>query len=195
MTNNRLKWKADKHHSGYVKGDMQLGQDMAEAAHMQTCIRGENVKGLAHKSKTYWMTWQELHDFYHNNCHAVLPHACEFGHEHCSNNPKGVCIYAASMLDYMRESESAWIAALRDERIQELIGPESVNALWARMANCDKELAEDINRMFFDKGYTKDLEHRYGKQAHMYYGEFEALKGPCPMTRAEQPPESPCKVF
>ena len=195
MISNRLKWKADKDHPGYVKGDMQLGQDMAEAAHAQTIIQGENVKQLGHKSKTYWMTWQELSLFYRKNCHSVLPHACEFGHEHCSNKTKGICIYAASMLDHMREFESSLIAAFHDEAVQELLGPETVNRFWTRMVRCDKELAADMNRMLVGKRCYWDLAHRYARQAHMYYDEFEALKGPCPMTRAENPPEPPCKVF
>ena len=195
MTDNRLKWKADKDHPGYVKGDMQLGQDMAEAAHTQTVIRGENLKELSHKSKTYWMTWDELSSFYRRNCSRVLPHACEFGHEHCSDKPKGACIYSAAMFDYMRETESAWIAAFHDERIQELIGPEAVNGFYNRMVQYDKDLAADMNRMLFGKGCYEDLALRYSRKAHMYYGEYESLKGACPMVRAENPPEPPCKVF
>ena len=195
MTSNRLKWKAEREYPNYQKGMMQLGQDMAEEAHAQTVIRSHNLKGLSHKSKTYWLTWQELSDFYRNNCHSVLPHACEFGHPHCSDKPNGVCVFSASMFDYMRETESAWIAAFHDERIQELIGPEAVNGFYNRMVQYDKDLAADMNRMLFGKGCYEDLALRYSRKAHMYYGEYESLKGACPMVRAENPPEPPCKVF
>lgn len=195
MTNNRLKWKADKDYPGYVKGDLQLAYDMTHAAHVQTVIRSENVKQLAHKSKTYWLTWEELSRFYRDNCHSVLPHACEFAHEHCSTKPNGICVFAASMFDYMRESESSWIAALHDDRVQEMLGPEVVNGLYNRMANYDQDLAADMNRMLFGKRCYQDMTHRFAKQAHMYHDEFKALKGKCPMIRAEDLPEPPCKVF
>jgi len=195
MSNSRLLWRADKQYKYYKEGDIKLGKTLADLAHKQTQIQGQNLSHLSRKSKTYWMTWDECSAYYQKHCNYVLPHDCEFGHENCSDTPGGICVYCTAMFEHMRTHESSLLAAFQDERIQEILGPEEVNAYYNRMLGYDADLNRDINKKLLDKKCMIDLPSRYKEQGKQLKDLYEAFKGPSPMVRANDPPEPPCKVF
>jgi len=195
MTNKRLLWRADKDYKHYQEGDIKLGVDLANWAHAQTQVELKNSKQLAKRSKTYWMSWDECSEYYQKHCNHVLPHDCEFGHENCSDKPDGVCVYCTAMFEHMRAHESSLLAAFQDERIQEILGPEEVNAYYKRMLGYDAELNKDINKNLLSKKCLIDIPSRYKGQGKQLKELYDAFKGPSPMVRADDPPEPPCKVF
>lgn len=195
MTNPRLLWRADKDYKYYKEGDIKLGKDLADFAFAQTKIQGNDVQKLGKKSKTYWMTWDECSAYYQKHCNYVMPHECEFGHENCSDKPKGICVYCTAMFEHMRSHESSLLAAFQDERIQEILGPEEVNAYYQRMTNYDPDLNKDINKNLLSKKCMLDIPSRYKGKGEQLKELYDAFKGPSPMVRADDPPEPPCKVF
>ena len=195
MTNPRLLWRADKDYKHYEQGDIKLAKDIADFAFAQTKIQGNDVQKLGKKSKTYWMTWDECSAYYQKHCNYVLPHECEFGHENCSDKPTGICVYCPAMFEHMRAHESSLLAAFQDERIQEILGPEEVNAYYQRMTNYDPDLNKDINKNLLSKKCMLDLPSRYKGKGEQLKELYDAFKGPSPMVRADDPPEPPCKVF
>jgi len=195
MTNPRLLWRADKDYKHYQEGDIKLGKDLADFAYKQIKIQGVDVQNLGKKSKTYWMTWDECSAYYQKHCNYVMPHDCEFGHENCSDKPKGICVYCTAMFEHMRSHESSLLAAFQDERIQEILGPEEVNAYYQRMTNYDADLNKDINKKLFEKKCMIDLPSRFKGKGEQLKELYDAFKGPSPMVRADDPPEPPCKVF
>ena len=195
MTDPRLLWRADKDYKHYEQGDIKLAKDIADFAYDQTKIQGNDVQKLGKKSKTYWMTWDECSAYYQKHCNYVLPHECEFGHENCSDKPKGICVYCTAMFEHMRSHESSLLAAFQDERIQEILGPEEVNAYYQRMTNYDPDLNKDINKNLLSKKCMLDLPSRYKGKGEQLKELYDAFKGPSPMVRADDPPEPPCKVF
>jgi hypothetical protein len=195
MTNPRLLWRADKDYKHYQEGDIKLGKDLADFAYKQIKIQGVDVQNLGKKSKTYWMTWDECSAYYQKHCNYVMPHDCEFGHENCSDKPKGICVYCTAMFEHMRAHESSLLAAFQDERIQEILGPEEVNAYYQRMTNYDADLNKDINKKLLEKKCMIDLPSRFKGKGEQLKELYDAFKGPSPMVRADDPPEPPCKVF
>ena len=195
MSNPRLLWRADKDYKHYQEGDIKLGKDLADFAYKQIKIQGVDVQNLGKKSKTYWMTWDECSAYYQKHCNYVMPHDCEFGHENCSDKPKGICVYCTAMFEHMRSHESSLLAAFQDERIQEILGPEEVNAYYQRMTNYDADLNKDINKKLFEKKCMIDLPSRFKGKGEQLKELYDAFKGPSPMVRADDPPEPPCKVF
>ena len=195
MTNPRLLWRADKDYKHYEQGDIKLAKDIADFAFAQTKIQGNDVQKLGKKSKTYWMTWDECSAYYQKHCNYVMPHECEFGHENCSDKPKGICVYCTAMFEHMRAHESSLLAAFQDERIQEILGPEEVNAYYQRMTNYDPDLNKDINKNLLSKKCMIDIPSRYKGKGEQLKELYDAFKGPSPMVRADDPPEPPCKVF
>lgn len=178
-----------------AKADAEAAAREYELARAQLVIRHSNARQAAHESKTYWLTWRQLCLFYRKNADQVMPHQCEFGHLNCSDKPIGICIFSAAMFEHMAFSESALVAALHDERIQELLGPAKAAEFYERMVQYDPNLWADINRELFSKRTYWDLEARYRAKVNGHAKEFIQLKGPCPMKRSDDPPRPPCPSF
>lgn len=195
MSQPRFKWRADKDYKHYKEGDIKLGADTANWAFAQTQIELKTAKQVTRKSKTYWMSWDECSEYYQKHCNHVMPHDCEFGHENCSDTPRGICVYCAAMFEHMRTHESSLLAAFHDERIQEILGPEAINEYYKRMLGYDAELNRDINKKLLEKKCLMDLPSRYKDEGQHLKELYDAFKGPSPMVRADDPPEPPCKVF
>ena len=99
------------------------------------------------------------------------------------------------MFEHMAFSETALLAALHDEKIRELIGRERAGAFYERMVRYDAELWADINQELFSRGVYWDLPTRFHKKVSAHAKEFIRLKGPTPMERSEDPPESPWRRY
>jgi len=187
---DRLNWRAHEH--GFSKQDCVLAENMATAAKDQILVRNEKEK--LKRAKTYQMPWHQMLQYYLENQDTPLAHACEFEHENCATEPNGYCVMVSGLFSHAMYAESAILAALHEEWLQELLGHKKVNEFFHRLKKFDTKLMPDLNQALFDAGYTRDLVEQYMLKGWDYVDSWIMLRGPCPLVRSkpEFMPAPPC---
>lgn len=188
----RFDWRGKNH--GYTKQDHALGKEMEKYTKDQIMIYADAKAIKPQDAKTYRLGWNELLQYYLKHQDQILPHTCEFEHENCAEESNGICAMLAGLLTHSMYSESAVLAALHDESVQEILGPSQVNQFFHRLKKFDTKFMPDLTQALLAAGYRHDLTHRYDEQGWDFLDMWVRLRGPCPITRAkpEEMPSPPC---
>jgi hypothetical protein len=189
---DRLNWQAYKH--GFNKQDCALAENMARTARDQIMIYADEKAIKPREAKTYRLDWNQLLQYYLKHQDEVLPHVCEFEHDNCAAEPNGYCVMLSGTLSHAMYAESAVLAALHDEWMQELLGHKTINHFFHRLKKFDVKFMPDLNKALLDAGYVHDVVQQYDEQGWDYVDSWVRLRGPCPIVRAkpEEMPDPPC---